>query len=139
MLWCRLVCFLTTFSFPEWKLGQRREGAHILHESLGNGVPAVVQWDQQRLWSTGTQVPSPASGVSGFRSQHGHSCSIGRYRVAKNQTKPNQKNEPLLLLGSPQWHMEFPRLGVESQLLACTTATATPDLSGICDLRCSLQ
>ena len=34
------------------------------------------------------------------------------------------------------WHMEVPRLGVESevQLLAYTTATATPDLSLVCDL-----
>ena len=33
-------------------------------------------------------------------------------------------------------HMEIPRLGVKSelQLLACATATATPDLSCICDL-----
>ena len=38
-------------------------------------------------------------------------------------------------------HMEVPRLGVESelQLLACTTATATQDLSHICGLSCSLQ
>ena len=34
------------------------------------------------------------------------------------------------------WHMEVPRLGAESelQLPAYTTATATPDLSHICDL-----
>ena len=38
-------------------------------------------------------------------------------------------------------HMEVPSLGVELelQLLAYTTATATPDLSRICDLHCSLQ
>ena len=38
-------------------------------------------------------------------------------------------------------HMEFPRLGVESelQLPAYTTTTAMPDLSCICDLCCSLQ
>ena len=37
--------------------------------------------------------------------------------------------------------MEVPRLGVESelQLLAYTTVRATPDLSHICDLCCSLQ
>ena len=36
-------------------------------------------------------------------------------------------------------HMEVPRLGLESelQLPACTTATAIPDLSCICDLCCS--
>ena len=36
-------------------------------------------------------------------------------------------------------HMEVPILGVESelQLLAYTTATATPDPSGICDLHLS--
>ena len=36
-------------------------------------------------------------------------------------------------------HMEVPRLGAESelQLLAYTSATATQDLSHICDLHCS--
>ena len=36
----------------------------------------------------------------------------------------------------PSRHMEVPRLGIqlELQLLACTTATATSDLSCICDL-----
>ena len=39
------------------------------------------------------------------------------------------------------WHMEVPGLGVELelQLLAHTAATATPDLSHICDLPCSSQ
>ena len=38
--------------------------------------------------------------------------------------------------GLHPWHMEVPRLGVESepQLLAYTTATATWDLSHVCDL-----
>ena len=38
------------------------------------------------------------------------------------------------------WHMEISGLGVklELQLLAYTTARATPDLSRICDLCCSL-
>jgi len=37
--------------------------------------------------------------------------------------------------------MDVPRLGVESelQLLAYTTATATPDLSNVCDLHHSSQ
>ena len=37
------------------------------------------------------------------------------------------------------WHMEVPRLGGKSelQLLANATATATPDLSHICNLHCS--
>ena len=40
-------------------------------------------------------------------------------------------------LGWHLWHMEVPRLGVwsELQLLACTTATAMPDLSHVCDLQ----
>ena len=40
------------------------------------------------------------------------------------------------VLGPHLWHMEVPRLGIESelQLLASTPATATPDLSLICDL-----
>ena len=39
------------------------------------------------------------------------------------------------------WHMEVPRLGVELelQLLAYTTATATPDPSHIGNLHCSSQ
>ena len=39
------------------------------------------------------------------------------------------------------WHTEVLRLGVESelQLPAYTTATATPDLSHICNLHCSLR
>ena len=40
------------------------------------------------------------------------------------------------ILGPHLWHMEVPRLGVKSelQLLAYTTATATPDLSCTCNL-----
>ena len=43
-------------------------------------------------------------------------------------------------LGLHSWHVEIPRLGVESelQLPAYTTATAMPDLSRIFDLRHSL-
>ena len=42
----------------------------------------------------------------------------------------------LCFLGLRPWHMEVPRLGVqpELQLPAYTPATATPDLSRICDL-----
>ena len=42
----------------------------------------------------------------------------------------------LPFLGPHPWHMEVPRLGVESELLPMTyaRATATPDLSHICDL-----
>ena len=42
----------------------------------------------------------------------------------------------LFFLGLHLLHMEFPRLGVELelQLLAYTTATATPDPSHVCDL-----
>ena len=35
--------------------------------------------------------------------------------------------------------MEIPRQGVELELQLPATATATPDLSYICNLRCSLQ
>uniref|UniRef100_A0A8D1DAL5 Uncharacterized protein n=1 Tax=Sus scrofa TaxID=9823 RepID=A0A8D1DAL5_PIG len=44
-------------------------------------------------------------------------------------------------LGPLLWHMEVPRLGVESelQLPAYTTATATPDPSRVCDLHYSSQ
>ena len=39
-------------------------------------------------------------------------------------------------LGSPLWRLEVPGLGVELelQLLAYATASATPDLSHVCDL-----
>ena len=44
-------------------------------------------------------------------------------------------------LGLHVWHMEVPRLGVKSelQLPICTTATATRDLTHICDLYHSSQ
>ena len=47
----------------------------------------------------------------------------------------------LYCLGSPLWHMEVLRLGVESelQLPAYATATATPDLSCIWELHYSSQ
>ena len=47
----------------------------------------------------------------------------------------------LFFLGPYPWHMEAPRLGVklELQLPAYTAATATPDLSSICDLHHSSQ
>ena len=48
-----------------------------------------------------------------------------------------------VFLGLCLWHrhMEVPRLGVKSEAypLACTTATAMPDLSRICNLHHSLQ
>ena len=40
-------------------------------------------------------------------------------------------------LGPHPWHIEVPRLGVRLELQAYTMATATPDLSHICDLYCS--
>ena len=45
------------------------------------------------------------------------------------------------ILGLYPWHMEVPRLRVKSELPlpAYTTATATPDLSHLFDLRHSLQ
>ena len=44
-------------------------------------------------------------------------------------------------LGPHLWHVEIPRLGVESELKlpAYTTATATPDPSCLCDLHHSSQ
>ena len=51
---------------------------------------------------------------------------------------PGLLNCPLFFffLGPPPWHMEVPRLGVESelQLLAYTTASAMPDVSVVCNL-----
>ena len=45
----------------------------------------------------------------------------------------------LFLLGPHPWHMEVPRLGVESKLQLLTYATAMPDLSFICVLHHILQ
>ena len=47
----------------------------------------------------------------------------------------------VVYLGPHQWHMEVPRLGIESelQLLAYTTATAMPDPSRLCDLHQNSQ
>ena len=47
----------------------------------------------------------------------------------------------LFFLSLHPWHMEVPRLGVqlELQLPACTTATAMPDISCVCDLHRSSQ
>ena len=44
-------------------------------------------------------------------------------------------------LRAAPWHMEVPRLGVESELLlpAYTTATTTPDPRHVCDLHHSSQ
>ena len=39
-----------------------------------------------------------------------------------------------VFLGPYPWHMEVPGLESELQLPAYATATAVPDLSGICDL-----
>ena len=46
-----------------------------------------------------------------------------------------------VFLGLYAWHMDVPRLGVESEpkLPAYTTATATPDPRRICDLHHSSQ
>ena len=49
------------------------------------------------------------------------------------------KTKKCFFLGRHLWHMEIPELGVRSELLAYTTAMATPDLSHIWDLSCSLQ
>ena len=47
----------------------------------------------------------------------------------------------LVFLGHHLWHTELPRIGVklELQLLAYTTATATPDPSLVCKLHLSSQ
>ena len=44
-----------------------------------------------------------------------------------------------VFLGPHLWHIEVPRLGMESELLAYPTATAMQDLSCICDLHHSSQ
>ena len=43
------------------------------------------------------------------------------------------------LLGPHLWHIEVPRIGVELELHLPATATATPDLSCVCDLHRSSQ
>ena len=40
--------------------GVRKKGKLFKIFKIFAGVPQVVQWDQQYLWSTGTKVQSPA-------------------------------------------------------------------------------
>ena len=70
----------------------------------------------------------------------------GGYKIKDTFWRPCSILALLLLiffffLGSHLQHMEVPGLGVESepQLPAYTTATATPDVSCICNLHRSLQ
>ena len=68
------------------------------------------------------------------------SVRMGRF---SHQTHWNQMGFCFVLfglfvfLGLHLWYVEVPRLGVQLELLlpACTTATAMPDLSCICNLR----
>ena len=62
--------------------------------------------------------------------------------ITKEKLKPRMVVSFFFLsffLGSHVWHMEVPRLGVESelQLPPCATATATQDPSHINDLYCN--
>ena len=50
------------------------------------------------------------------------------------QATSDAPTEPPFFLGLHLQHMEVPSLGVESELLAYTTATAMPDPSRVCDL-----
>ena len=66
-------------------------------------------------------------------------CTL--FQLLTGESANNTKIFPaffLLFRAAPgrTWHMEVPRLGVESelQLLACTTATAKQDLSRVCNL-----
>ena len=56
---------------------------------------------------------------------------------------PVNNNNDNFFFGPHPWHLEVPRLGVESQLqlpaYATATVTAMPGLSHICDLHCSLR
>ena len=72
-------------------------------------------------------------------------CSCHGSRAALRQVTWSQEASILFFffsfLGPHQWHMEVPRLGVESelQLPAYTTAIATRDLSHIYNLHLSSQ
>ena len=74
-------------------------------------------------------------------SSRGSPKSEGFWTQAWDQHQPHMFtsssfSSPSSFLGLHLWNMEVPRLGVESELwlLACTTATATPDPSCVCDL-----
>ena len=67
------------------------------------GVPAVVQWDQQHLWSAGMQVRSPAQ-HSGLRTigNCGSNPILGLGTpYATEQPKKKKKKKKLLLLSIP--------------------------------------
>ena len=70
---------------------------------------------------------------------YAHLCTHKIQKDYDIQPVENRKSVCLgffCFLGLNPQHMEIPRLGVESevQLPACTTGTATPDPSSVCDL-----
>ena len=61
---------------------------------------------------------------------------LGNTNLTLIPGNPPLFSQSFVFLGPPSRHMEVPRLGVklELQLLAYTTAKATPDPSWVCDL-----
>ena len=113
-----------------------------------SGAPAVTQRDWCHLESTGMQVRSLAW-HSGLRIWHCHSCDLGQdcglgltpglgasYAMDGQKWKKNRQTKNIFFsfLRPPLWHMEIPRLRVESELQLPAYTTAGPDLSSICDL-----
>ena len=60
----------------------------------------------------------------------------GNWKIGEKEKEAKAMSIITFLGGPHPWHMDIPRLGVESelQLLAYTTATATRDLSRICPI-----
>ena len=116
----------------------------------GSEKPALRQLDPtfQPPEDTFPLFKSPTWGASGGPSRPTQGIDWKFPREEKCLSSRNSKNTPLkykhsffflsfcLFLGLLQQHMELPRLGVSLELLppAYTRATATPDLSRVCNL-----
>ena len=86
-------------------------------------------------------TPSSSFLTSTHLSEHSSPIALWGYYLTPIKLPPLAPNNTrtfffFAILGLYPWHMEVPRLGVESelQLPAYTTATAAQDLSCICNL-----
>ena len=106
---------VTVLSWKREELGHRRPAQWL--SPSGSWKVGAMQVDREVPGETGSIYPL-RSHFFGFKSPISF---LSLFRLS---------------LGPRAWHMEVPRLGVDSELqvLAYTTATATQDLSLICDL-----
>ena len=107
--------------------------------ALGLQLPPLRFWLPGLYWGPPQPclLPWPLTGREGLLGVKDHPCP----RLGADRKCPDSQHKLQILassllctflfvfLGPHLWHMEVPRLGVESelQLLAYTTATAMPD------------